>query len=102
MVYRQHFGVALHTKRFFGPVDVSWHKYNNSGYPEIPEWYKKDHLTFHNYSVAIPEKDGFTMNHYSITIASLSFNDDGWYLCAARDQFSYGNSPFINLTISGG
>lgn len=87
----------------FGPLRVSWDKYNNSvdRYPEHPAWYGNDHVTFKNNSVEIPEKNGFTMNHYFLTITTLSFKHDGLYVCSAKDQYSAGYIA-IFLTIIGG
>lgn len=82
----------------FGPASVSWDKYNNSGDLVM---YGNDHVTFKNYSVEIPEKDGFTINHYFLTITTLSFKDNGRYFCVAKDQFSIGYIG-INLEIIGG
>ncbi|XP_071150591.1 hemicentin-1-like [Mytilus edulis] len=88
----------------FGPVRVSWRNYNTSSksFQEYPALYGNDHVTFNNHSIAIPEKNGFTMSHYFLTITALSFKDDGWYYCKARDQFSIGSSRFIQLKIIGG
>ncbi|XP_071150587.1 basement membrane-specific heparan sulfate proteoglycan core protein-like [Mytilus edulis] len=88
----------------FGPVRVSWRNYNTSSksFQEYPALYGNDHVTFNNHSIAIPEKNGFTMSHYFLTITTLSFKDDGWYYCKARDQFSIGSSHFIQLQIIGG
>lgn len=96
--------VTYETK--FGPVRVSWNKYNSStsvkGIFVHPALYEYEHVTMNNLSVVIPEKNGFVMDHHYLTIKLLTFKDDAWYICLAHNNFSMERSPLIELTIIGG
>lgn len=61
-----------------------------------------DHVTLTNYSVAIPDKDGFKMKHYFLTLTSLSFKNNGVYSCYFRDQVSWGFCQTLKLKVIGG
>ncbi|CAG2254075.1 unnamed protein product [Mytilus edulis] len=93
--------VTYETK--FGPVSVSWNKYNSSGISILvhPLYYGNEHVTIYNVSVVIPEKNGFVMDHHYLTITLLSFEDAAWYICWAHNNFSSERSPRIELTIIG-
>ncbi|CAC5391231.1 unnamed protein product [Mytilus coruscus] len=88
----------------FGPVRVTWFKVNDSDIriPVQPPYYGYNHVTLRNHSVTIPENDGFKMDHFFLEIRSVSFKDDGPYICSATNQFSLGWSPYIDLQIIGG
>ncbi|XP_063405445.1 Fc receptor-like protein 5 [Mytilus trossulus] len=64
-----------------------------------PALYEFEHFTMNRLSVAIPEKNGFVMDHHYLTIQRLTFKDDAWYYCMAHTNFSVGSSPPIDLTI---
>lgn len=97
-----HCSVTYETK--FGPVNISWFKLNKRGInvPVQPPYYGYDHITLSNYSETIPEKDGFTMDNCFLEIRSLSFKDDGSYICTATNPFSLESSSYIDLKIIGG
>lgn len=97
-----HCSVTYETK--FGPVNVTWFRFNENGIsvPLQPSYYGYGHVTLSNHSVTIPEKDGFKMDHFFLEIRSLTFKDDGSYICSATNQFSLGSSQYIDLKIIGG
>lgn len=93
----------------FGSVHLSWLKFRRTdnittrGSVVYPPYYGEDlDITSYNYSLAIPGKDAFIIEHHYLTISPLSFEDKGPYQCIASNQFAMDKSPYLDLIIIGG